>query len=419
MTKEEVYSACNKSLKESNFLLIEAATGFGKSKLSIDLINQMVSTNEFKGKKTSLLLLVAKTVHKQTWKEEINKWGGLHVDTITMECYESLKKYEGATFDFILMDECHHIKSDTRLTLFNTIHYSKGIGLSATIPKTLKFYFNFYHHAKIVSCNLIEAINDKVLPKPRLMLMPLQLDNTKATETIEINSKVKGTIYKGTFKDIWTYIKLKKHAIISCTQKEKLQYINTNILKVKKSYMLTRNDYMKNRWLFLCGERLKYLANLKNDIVLKILKALDSSRTITFCKTIEQAEILGKYCIHSKNKNSIEIYNKFNKKLINHITSVNILNENANLIDCQFAIFANYSSSEIIGPQRIGRALRHKDPFIILPYYKNTREEEIVEKMFEDYDKDDKNYYTIVSSIQEILNYFTTLELYDIFTFKR
>ena len=34
-----------------------------------------------------------------------------------------------------------------------------------------------------------------------------------------------------------------------------------------------------------------------------ILQKLDKKRTITFCKTIEQAEILGKYCIHSKNNN--------------------------------------------------------------------------------------------------------------------
>lgn len=33
----------------------------------------------------------------------------------------------------------------------------------------------------------------------------------------------------------------------------------------------------------------------------------------------------------------------------------------------------------------VKRLLRHKDPIIIIPYFKGTREEELVAKMLEDY----------------------------------
>lgn len=33
--------------------------------------------------------------------------------------------------------------------------------------------------------------------------------------------------------------------------------------------------------------------------------------------------------------------------------------------------------------QKIGRLLRHKNPYLIVPYFRNTRDEEIVIKMFE------------------------------------
>lgn len=33
----------------------------------------------------------------------------------------------------------------------------------------------------------------------------------------------------------------------------------------------------------------------------------------------------------------------------------------------------------------VKRLLRHTEPIIIIPYYKNTREEELVKKMLEDY----------------------------------
>lgn len=38
--------------------------------------------------------------------------------------------------------------------------------------------------------------------------------------------------------------------------------------------------------------------------------------------------------------------------------------------------------------QKIGRLLRHDNPVIILPFYTDSREQEIVEKMLENFNKD-------------------------------
>lgn len=387
MTREEVYQECLTKINNTKFLLLELATGYGKTKTSIDLVNHLIAT-KYKGKKVSMLLLVAKTVHKQTWQDEMNKWGGVNVNTLTVECYESLKKHKYEYYDIIVMDECHHINSDARLDMLSTLSFNNLIGLSATVPQKLKMYFKYKYHAEIVSCDLTDAIDSDILPEPQIILMPLELDNTKATETIELSPNTKGRLYEGNFADLWRLRKAKVHAIIKCTPKQKLGDMNNQILFAKNRYQRSRQDFARNRWLFLCGDRIKYLANLKNDIVLQILSKLKGYRSITFCKTIEQAEILGKYCIHSKNKDSDDIYNDFNAKKINHITSVNVLNEGANLVDCKYAVFANYSSSEICSAQRIGRSLRHKSPIIIMPYYKGTREEEIVDEMIEGFNKD-------------------------------
>lgn len=692
MTREEIYTECLTKLEKSDFLLLELATGSGKTRNAILLINHLVET-KYQGKHTSMLLLVAKTVHKQTWKDEFKKWGGINVDELTIECYESLKKHEYESFDFVVMDECfrgdteiltasgykqfkdlteedlvaqftpegniefvkplrvikrqhkgeicklhlgrerycyltpnhnmiyrtqkikdwrmkpvkdlsshtgmfipvsgkgtgndtpltplerlfiaiqadgalqrhqlhysvysicvkkekkkerlkwllsqldnwsqisdlrgydrylvnlpigdakllstnfevnmgysranefideiiqwdgyepkeganyryysskvkenadfvaaiavqagykvltsieyderkenhnpihrvfmvkqedvttspmtkeylpyedyvycvevpthmivvrsegytfisgncHHLNSDKRLDLFSTLTYGNVIGLSATIPKKLKQYFQYEYAAEVVTCSIVDAIEDKVLPEPQIILYPLQLDNTRPTESIEVNPKAKGKPYYGNYNELWKYRKMKVHAIISCTPRQRVNEYNSLILYERNRYMRTRQDFLKNKWLFDCGERIKYLANLKNNIVLSILQRLEKERTITFCKTIEQADILGKYSIHSKNKDSDIIYNNFNAKKINHIVSVNVLNEGANLVDCKYAVFANYSSSEICSAQRVGRSLRHKSPVIILPYYEATREEEIVNTMIESF----------------------------------
>jgi superfamily II DNA or RNA helicase len=347
--------------------------------------------------KPKILLLVAKRVHKQTWKDEINKWGGVNAD-VTMECYESLHKHVNESFDIILLDEVHHISSEIRQEALRTIKYRYIIGLSATIPRKLKMWFKYIYHAEVVTCDIIEAIEDDILPEPTIMLLPLELENTKVSETIEINSKVKGPIYYGEYKDLWKYKRQKVHAVLRCTQKQKLIELDKLIEWYKKKAMMG-NQAIKQSWLYMCGQRLEFLADCKVPWIKMILQHLDKERTITFCKTIEQTELLGKNCIHSKNKDSTKIYEDFNKGKIDHITAVNILNENANLVDCKYAIFTNMSSSEVVSCQRIGRSLSHKSPVIILPYYKGTREEEIVEKMVEGFNKD---YIKTIHSIKEI-----------------
>lgn len=385
MTREEVYQECLTKIDNTKFLLLELPTGYGKTKTSLDLVNHLIAT-KYKGKKVSMLLLVAKTVHKQTWQDEMKKWGGVEVNTLVVECYESLKKHQYEYYDIIVADEVHHINSDKRLDMLKTLSFGNLIGLSATVPQKLKMYLKYEYHADVVSCDLTDAIDSDILPEPQIVLLPLEVDNTKATETIEINPKVKGRVYHGDFSKLWQYRKMKVHAIITCTPKQKLGDMNNQILFAKNRYQRTRQDFARNKWLFDCGERIKYLANLKNDIVLAILQKLRNERSITFCKTIEQAEVLSRYCIHSKNKDSDDVYKNFNAKRINHIASVNVLNEGANLVDCKYAVFANYSSSECVSWQRLGRSLRHKSPVIIMPYYKGTREEEIINDMIEDFD---------------------------------
>lgn len=143
----------------------------------------------------------------------------------------------------------------------------------------------------------------------------------------------------------------------------------------------------------MAGKRLKWLAEQKENIVLEIINHFKNYKILTFCNNIEQSKRLGKYNINSKNKQSTEILDMFNQDKIKHITAVNILNESVNLVNCKIGIFCNLNSSEIITKQRTGRLLRHKHPVIIIPYYMNTREEELAHKMIEEYDK--KHVYNV------------------------
>lgn len=71
-----------------------------------------------------------------------------------------------------------------------------------------------------------------------------------------------------------------------------------------------------------------------------------------------------------------------------------------NLTNCRIGIFCNLNSSEIIVKQRIGRLLRHKTPIIIVPYFRFTREEELLNKMLEEYNKD---FIKIINNMDDII----------------
>lgn len=48
----------------------------------------------------------------------------------------------------------------------------------------------------------------------------------------------------------------------------------------------------------------------------------------------------------------------------------------------------------------VKRLLRHSNPIIIIPYYKGTREEELVDKMLEDYNPELVKRINFIEEIQ-------------------
>lgn len=356
MTREETTNACLQAIDNTKCLLALLSTGVGKTKIAIDCINK-ICNKAFRNeqKKPSVLIVVDKKVHVITWKNEIDKWGGIKTDKVQFCCYASLHKYADSYWDIVVLDECHHIGSEIRLEALKTIHITYNIiGLSATISKELKEWFKRKFKTTIVSCTTQEAIESDILPNPTIYLMPMVLDTSNPTELYEINKHSKGEIVYDTYKNLWVHKRNKRHAFIKCTKRQYLSELD-GLVDFYKRKAANGNPIMKNLWLRTCSDRLTFLANAKNDQVKKILTKLKNHRTITFCNSISQSEILGKNCIHSKNKLAQDVLNSFNKNKIKHITACHMLNESVNLTNCQYGIFANINASETIQVQRVGK----------------------------------------------------------------
>lgn len=385
MTREEITKECLQKIDTSKCLLTLLSTGVGKTKITIECINKICTKSK---NPISVLIVVDKRVHIQNWKDEFVKWGGIKATGIKFCCYASLHKYAGSTWDIVVLDECHHVGSDIRIEALKTIKINYNlIGLSATVPKELRGWFKRHYKTSIVSCTTQDAIESAILPDPIIYLMPLVLNDKWYTELYEINKKDKSTPISGDYKDLWALKRSKRHAFVRCTQRQYLNELN-GLVEFYKKKAMNGNVVMKNMWLRACSDRLTYLANAKNKQIQAILSKLKNYRTITFCASIEQTEKLGKNCIHSKNKTAQETLNTFNAGKIKHITACHMLNEGVNLTNCKYGIFANINASETIQIQRVGRALRHKEPILIIPFFRETREEEIVRKWMENYNQD-------------------------------
>lgn len=363
---------------KSKAVLLQLPTSFGKSKIGIDLA--------LRDNPMNILIVVPRLVLIENWKQEFSKWGLRYfLNKVTFSTYVGLNKHTEEHWDCIIFDEVQHLSARC-IDFVSTMEIEHVIMLSATVTKNMKWELkSLFPDLNIYTVKMKEAIDNDILPDPRVFLVPLSLDNTKAVYTIVEHPKAK-IIKECLYKDRWQYLRDKNVQVhIKCTE---LQYVNELGSKIdfwKKRYMATRNEGVKTKWLFLAGQRLKFLSQIKNPILIPLLERLRSQRVLTFCSSIEQTEILGKNCINSKNKEASIILEKFNDKKIDHITACNMLNEGMNLVDCRIGLYANLNSSEIIIKQRLGRILRHKDPVIIIPYFQGTREEELIEKMLEDY----------------------------------
>lgn len=390
MSDREAVKAAILGMPNDN-LLIELPTGHGKTAVALELLRERVPSGK-------VLVVVPKIVLKKNFMIEVKRWWDNCPLKFTLITYRSLHKFTGE-WNAVIYDEAHHLTPRCREVL-KDIHSPYSILLSATVPTSLKEALRgLYNNLGCYKRTVKEAIDNGVLPDPSVYLLPLELDNTVYSETIIKNPNCKNVV-ETDWKHRWNYIGKNFKIIIHCTKRQFMIDLDGQIEWWKKKYQASGSKSFKNRWLKLCGDRLKILSNWRTEHSAAILKYFKNYRTLTFCNSIEQTEVLGKYCVNSKNKLYQEILNKFNEGRIKHITACNMLDEGVNLANCRIGIYAVLNSSDRLIKQKLGRLLRHEHPVIVVPYYVGTREAELVQTMLLDYNPD---LVSVVKDIKDIV----------------
>jgi superfamily II DNA or RNA helicase len=334
--------------------LLVAATGTGKT-----VISAFDYKNFRKNNKSSKLLFVAhrKEILQQaqaTFRGVLkdNNFGNLWVDglepTSNEYVFASVQtlnnrfkeiKLSPEYYDFIIIDEVHHISASTYRPILNYFQPKVLLGLTAT-PERMdgENILEDFCNRIAAEIRLPEALNKK-------LLSPFQYFGI--TDSIDLTN----------------------------VRWEKGKYVASELTS-----LYTKNDIR-------VGEIISNLHKYTND--------MHDVRAIGFCVTIEHATFMAEKFnlaglkaeyLSSKNSNMRdEIREKFRKKEFNYLFVVDIFNEGVDIAEIDTVLFLRPTESLTVFLQQLGRGLRlaeGKDCLTVLDFVGNSRPEYDFESKF-------------------------------------
>jgi superfamily II DNA or RNA helicase len=314
--------------KHKGFGAILAATGTGKSKIAVDEVGSMIEQTFGKGR--ALIVVPTEKLRDDNWKEEFAKWGAdiIWETRVDRECYASLSKIEGKTYDLVILDEGHNI------TPHNAVFFEQNtvkacMLLTATKPKdaakievlrTLNIY-------PVYQVSLDEAVALGLVAPYEITVVTTKLD--RSSRNIKAGRKDK-PFYQ--------------------TEYDNYKYLCKVIDEKERP---TKFDYLNRmRMVYNLPSKTTAALWIKNHLIPK------TARTLFFCGSIAQAETIHPHTFHSKTDSFW--FEQFKNGEIDWMSCVDAVNEGHNIdnLDCGFIIQLNSNELDLV--QRIGRLIRYR-----------------------------------------------------------
>ena len=408
--------ACDSLLADKR-VIVNWATGSGKSRVAINAITSLVNH----GKKR-FLLLVVESAHKANWKREFVDAEGDFIGTglfesLTVECYASLPKYADTEWDLIIADEAHHLRSDARCETLRTMRSDRVLCLSATINERgdgdnlMQTLTDTFGPFKSLHFNLQDAIDMGVLAQPRIYIHILDMNDfgvrefvyergfKKARKLYELDTEHKA---RTVLLDLNKYRNIR--AVVRLPMATAYAIIEDLIALLKREYVSLSNstpddasESAKRRlqsayyaWMSAGLLRKRFLANSKTDYTRALLSRLSDKKYICFCNDVEQGvELGGDNIIHSKRtaKQNEKIIDDFNNGVSKSLFAVGMLQEGANLAGIEAGVIVQLDGKERPFVQKFGRALRAASPQQHIVVFKHTQDRKYFDNAYENIDK--------------------------------
>lgn len=345
ITRDERQKECLKNwLKFKGAATIVACTGFGKTRIALNLIEAFVKRNE----DSSALIIVPTEALKNQWIEELDKRS--LIGNARVEIINSAIKLNW-TCDLLVIDEIHLTPSDKFKKIFECVDYKNILGLTGTFERLDGKEVYITHYAPVCDTIPINVAEDNgwVAPhKEYLVLLEVDL------KEYEENTK--------TFNQCFAQFGFDFNLAMDCA---------TDIVKARafaKKAGLDGNTVMgvAQKWNRCMRKRKDFIYHhpKKMEVAKKIIAARKDCKGITFSSTIKQAESFGfGWVMHSKKKKKenravIDAFDNADKGFLHTSKAAD------QGLDCKgvnLEIILHTDSSKIRKTQRIGRAIRYED----------------------------------------------------------
>lgn len=352
ISRDERQEQCRKAwIKHKCKAVIEAATGFGKTRIGINCINTVLK--RFPDYK--ILIIVPTDALKCQWIKLLDNQGlGLNCEVIVINTV--IKNHYKC--DFLILDECHRYASDTFINLFKVIDYTFILGLTATLERLdgreelIKQYCPIADKVSLSEC----LENGWVSPYKEYLVL---LDVNDLSDYQALNNEF--TEHFGFFgfnfslamsligKDGWRNKLLLRDEMCSDSSKkaEVLQAINFHSIR----FMAT----MQGKKAFINNHPKKI------EIATKIIEARKNKKIITFSNNIKMAEKIPHAIVYSgktSKKRSATAIDDFNSGKITLLSTIKKADEGIDIKGLSVAIMLGIDSSTIKAKQRKGRVIR-------------------------------------------------------------
>ena len=317
------------------------ATGVGKTRTALKAVQILCKKRPI----LNVLVVVPTLFLKQQWLGLIMNAG--LIQNCDVEVINTVIKKQWNT-DFLIVDECHRMASDTFSALFNSVTYTFIMCLTATLERLDGKEIIIKKYAPVCdTITLSEALENKWVAPVKNYLVLLHVDLTKYKE---LNKK---------FNSYFAFFQWDFGVAMDALQNWKFRN------KYAKEIGSTPKQVLAQaaQWMKALHARKDFIENhpKKIEVCRMILDARKDKKCITFCPTIKFAESIKRgITLHSgkkesENKKAIDDFNNATYGVLN---SSKALNEGVDIKGLSVGIRMNINSSKITTTQTTGRICR-------------------------------------------------------------
>lgn len=369
---------------------IEAATGFGKTRMGLIAIKALLK----KYPQFRVLVVVPTTTLKNQWQIQLDEWG--FTFNAEVQIINTVIKHDW-TCDFLVIDEVHRVNSDDFSRIFKCVKYKLILGLTATFERLDGKHIIMQKYCPIVdNISFMECLANGWVSDYKEYVVLLDVDNIEEYKALNREWTEHFEFFQFNFELAMSMVKL------NVGWKNKLAYRDSLYQgddEKKKKEILQSINYHSVRFMQTMQQRKSFINNhpKKIEIARRIIEARSDKKIITFSNNVNMAEAIGYGDVYTgrvSKKRSSTMIEEFNLAETGVLNTCAKANEGLDVKGLSVAIILGTDSSETKARQRRGRTVRKEDDKIAEVFYLVIKDT-VESKWVKNNHKTDKNYITI------------------------